>query len=365
MDSVIQFLEEHTFIDNSLWAWTRCLICILVALALRFIIDKLINSVVRRIVSKTDTQFDDLILDNIVTPVMCIIVLLGFRVGFSHLSFSEGADRTIGYAFAGASTLLFTWLISRVVKCALDFFFQKYKDGYGRNRSSAELQVVSMINKVFSTIIWVFGIVTAINNVGYDVGTLIAGLGIGSLAMALAAQNTVSNIFGGVTIIFDRPFTIGDRVRLGGYDGYVEHIGMRTVHLRTLSGTLVSIPNSTITDSMVENVTREPSRKVTITLGLVYETTHEQMQQAMDILRQIVADRQDILMPNSHITFDEFADFSLNINFIFFIRKGKDTFTSKSDVNMEILKRFGEAGLSFAFPSHTLYFDPATYNKKS
>lgn len=107
--------------------------------------------------------------------------------------------------------------------------------------------------------------IVALNNAGYDVGALIAGLGIGGLALAMAARDTVSNVFGGFTIFTDRPFTLNDRIKVSGFDGTVDEIGIRSTRLRTLAGTLVTIPNSTFSESAVENVSAEPSRKVVMT----------------------------------------------------------------------------------------------------
>ncbi len=354
---IFDFLKEITFLGNPVWNWIVCALHILVAFALRFIIKTIIQKIVNHVVHGAETNFTKIILN----PVMSVIVLVGFRVGFMHLDFSDDVNLAIQRLFSAATTLVITWVISRLLQCIIDYFFSRRKGKHTAN----EEQIVSLLSKTLSSLVWILGVVTAINNVGYDVGTLIAGLGIGGLAMALAAQNTASNIFGGFTIFLDKPFTLHERIRIGGYDGTVETIGLRNIRLRTLSGTQVSIPNSTITDSMVENVTREPSRKVTVALGLVYETTHEQMKKAMDTLHQIVEDNQDRLEKGHSVFFDSFGDSSLNITFIYYIRKRADIFQTQSDMNLEILHRFNDLGLSFAFPSQTLYFDKESFHSKS
>ena len=127
----------------------------------------------------------------------------------------------------------------------------------------------------------------ALKNAGVDVGTLIASLGIGGLAFALAAQDTIKNIFGGITIFTDRPFRIGDRIKVDGFDGIIEDIGVRSTRLRTLDRCLVTIPNYKIVEASVENVSEEPMRRIVSKLGLTYSTTPEKMKEAIDILKNM------------------------------------------------------------------------------
>ncbi len=194
----------------------------------------------------------------------------------------------------------------------------------------------------------------ALNNAGYDVAALIAGLGIGGLALAMAAKDTVSNVFGGFTIFTDRPFTLNDRIKVAGYEGYIREIGLRSTRLQTLEGRVVTIPNSRFSDTPVENVTLEPSRKVVLNLGLTYDTSPEQMRRALDILTQIGTQHVE-LEDRLLVSFNGFGDFSMNILFIYYIKSGADILGTQTEINLLILDRFNAAGLEFAFPTQTLY----------
>ncbi|MGL5272664.1 MAG: mechanosensitive ion channel family protein, partial [Phocaeicola sp.] len=198
------------------------------------------------------------------------------------------------------------------------------------------------------------GIIMGLKNAGYDVGAVIAGLGIVGLAVAMAAKDTVSNFFGGVTIFSDKPFRIGDRIKIGSYDGFIHEIGLRSFRLRTLNGTIVTIPNSKVTDSLIENVTLEPSRKVTLNLGLTYETSPEKVKEAIEILRDI-ASLHTSLEENIVVSFNQYGDFSLGILFIYYIKKGEDILQAQTDINLSILTRFNERKIQFAYPTQTLY----------
>jgi MscS family membrane protein len=194
----------------------------------------------------------------------------------------------------------------------------------------------------------------ALNNAGYDVAALIAGLGIGGLALAMAAQDTVKNVFGGFTIFTDRPFTVNERVAVAGFDGNVEEIGIRSTRIRTLAGRQVTIPNSSMADSPVENISSEPSRKVVMTLGLTYDTTPEAMRRAMEILGEIEAAHTEDTDGDPVIAFSGYGDFAMNVLFIYYIRKGADIMGTQTSVNLAILERFNAEGLAFAFPTQTI-----------
>jgi MscS family membrane protein len=199
------------------------------------------------------------------------------------------------------------------------------------------------------------GIIIGMDNLGIDITAMIAGLGIGGLALALAAQDMVKNIFGGIMIFIDKPFKIGDRIQINGFDGTVEEVGLRSTRVRTLEGRLLIINNSTFSDNTVVNVSAEHTRKVVLNLGMTYDTTPEQMQQSMDILKQIIIEHEILDIEETSIGFNAFGDFSLGILFIYRIKKEADILGTQTDINLEILKRFNAEGLEFAFPTQTVF----------
>ncbi|MFC1639934.1 mechanosensitive ion channel family protein [Gemmatimonadota bacterium] len=213
--------------------------------------------------------------------------------------------------------------------------------------------MLPIVRKGTKIVVWTIALIVALNNAGYDVGAVLAGLGIGGLALAMAAKDTVSNIFGGFTIFTDRPFTINERVKVAGFDGTVKEIGIRSTRLQTLAGTMVTIPNSTFADSPVENVSLEPSRKVTTNLGLTYDTSPEKMEKAIELLQTIGAEHE-ALDEKVLTSFNAFGDFAMNILFIYYILPGNDILQTQTDINLRILKEFTAEGLDFAFPTQTI-----------
>ncbi|MCD4732143.1 MAG: mechanosensitive ion channel family protein, partial [Bacteroidales bacterium] len=152
----------------------------------------------------------------------------------------------------------------------------------------------------------------------------------------------------------DKPFKVNDRVKIGGFDGIITEVGIRSTRLKTFAGRIVTIPNSKFTDGLVENVSVEPWRKVTLNLGLVYDTTAVKMEKAMELLKEIAASNTT-LEENTVIGFNKFGDFSLGILFIYYIKRGDDIIGTQTAINLEIMRKFEEHGLEMAFPTQTIY----------
>lgn len=340
----------QTFYGNTISDWLISLLIIAVAVVIGKVSFWLINKFVKKLTAKSKTRIDDIIIDMIEEPAVLLIVLFGFWMGYERLTFSEMIESLLFSGFFFVLILTLTWLIARL----LDAIIKEYLEPLTKkSESDLDDHLLPIFRKTMRSVIWVLGVIIALNNTGFDVGALLAGLGIGGLALAMAAKDLVSNIFGGVTVFADKPFKLQDRIVIDGFDGTVEEIGLRTTRLRTLSGRLVTIPNSKFTGNMVENVTLEPSRKVVINLGLVYDTPADRMQKAMDLLKEI-ADNHKNIEETVHVAFNSFGDSSLGILFIYYIRKGEDILATQTDVNVAILTRFGEEKLDFAYPTQTI-----------
>jgi MscS family membrane protein len=187
---------------------------------------------------------------------------------------------------------------------------------------------------------------------------LLASLGIGGLAVALAAKDSIANFFGTLTILFDKPFQAGDRIVIDSYDGNVESVGFRSTRIRLLNGHLVSIPNDKVVNSAVENIGRRPYIRWLTQIGITYDTPPHKIQQAVDILRSILENHEGLhpdFPPRVH--FNGFNDWSLNITVLVWYHPPEywDFQGWVQRTCLEIMQRFESAGIDFAFPSQTLY----------
>ncbi len=339
------------FLGNTGEAWLIALFLAVGAVVGAKIAYWVFARVSRTLARKTKTALDDIVLDMIEEPIAIMLSFVGIRFALGTLSFPEGLETWIGYVFNVVMILAVAWLVSRL----FDALFKQYVVAWAE-KSDTDLddQLLPIVQKVAKAVIWGVALIIALDNAGYDVGALVAGLGIGGLAFALAAKDTIANIFGGLTIFTDKPMTLNDRVRIAGYDGVVREVGIRSTRIETLDGTVVTVPNSKFADSPVENVSLEPSRKVKVKLGLVYDTTPEEMDKAMELLKGITAGNQN-LEEKVIVSFTEFGDFSLNLLLIYYITKGADILETQSAINRAILTEFNDHGLDFAFPTQTLY----------
>ncbi len=345
----------RTYYGNTALQWLIALGIALGALVVGRALYWVMGNIVKKLTAKTKNRLDDLIVDMVEEPAVFIVTLGGVWIGLHRLVLPEQVQAWMGHALHFLLILTGAWLVTRL----LDALHKQYLVPLAeKSETDLDDQLLPLVRKGTNILVWTVGGVVALNNAGYDVGALIAGLGIGGLALAMAAKDTVSNVFGGFTIFADRPFKLNDRVKVAGFDGFVRDIGVRSTRIQTLDDTLVTIPNSKFSDAPVENVSLEPHHKVITKLGLTYDTSPAKMRQAMDLLRDL-ASKTEGLEPTVQVAFDAYGDFALNVTFVYFIQKQADILGTTTAVNMAILERFGEAGIEFAFPTQTVYTKPA------
>ncbi|MBR2196159.1 MAG: mechanosensitive ion channel family protein [Salinivirgaceae bacterium] len=342
-------MKDFVFLGATGFDWLKAVISIVVAV----IISKMIMLILPKIIfrfSKMHIEKSKSVVRSLLMPVSVLIILIGLRLALSNFPIEQYRP-TVSKAYTFVALLCITWFVSNFVTAIIDGVISSKNQKEG---GSSTIQMLPTIKHLVQVIIWGAGIAITLSNTGYDVKALLAGLGVGGVALALAAKNTVTNFLGGATMLIDNPFNIGDRVRVANYDGYVSFIGLRSFRLTTLDGTEVTIPNANIIDNAVENVSREPARRIVLDLSLTYDTTPEQLKKAFGILKDI-AHRHDNLKDDCHVYLKNFADSSLDVCFIYFIVKGEDIFAAQSEVNVEILSRFNAEGINFAFPTRTVH----------
>ena len=309
------------------------------------------SNIFQKITSKTKNSLDDTLLRTLQKPITFLVIVSAYFYSVKFLHFSLNTESillNIAYIFIA---LGITSIISRIIDAVISEVILPISE---KSETSFDNHLIPVIQKAVRAIIWSLGVVIGLDNIGFDITAMIAGLGIGGLALALAAQDSVKNIFAGIMIFLDKPFKIKDRIKIDGHDGVVEEVGLRSTRIRTLEGRIVTIPNCTFTDNSVINVTSQPALKVKINLGLTYDTNEDDMQKAIDILQDIVKN-QDAITDDYAAGFNGFGDFSLNILFMYYVRPESHWLNTQTLVNKEVLKRFNEEGLEFAFPTQTIY----------
>jgi len=261
--------------------------------------------------------------------------------------------------FDTSTGVLFSGAIGYVVYCMVDLIDYKLGGIAKKTDNKVDDMLVPMVGKSIRVTVIVFVVLQVVQNLSNKpLTSILAGLGVGGLAVALAGQDTIKNIFGALVIIGDKPFEIGDRILIDGHDGPVESVGFRSTKVRTLDGHLVSVPNSDIVNKTIKNIGKRPFIKHVANVGITYDTPPEKVDQALDIIKELLQNHEGM---NSafppRVYFNAFNDWSLNIIVIFWYHPPDYwkymEFTDK--FNRQLLQRFNQAGISFAFPTQTLY----------
>lgn len=329
---------------------------LLAALIVRKIFQTIIIDRMKKLADRTRTDIDDQLINAVERPVGVLIVLLGFRVAFSVLRLpAEPLDiqRIFRILILVLITIDMAWLFMRLTDVFAIFLAKMTR----KTDSTLDDQLVPLIRKAIKVVVALLAFVLVIQNLGYQVTGLLAGLGIGGLAFALAAQSTLSNLFGSVTIILDRPFRVGELVQGDGFLGFIEEIGLRSTRVRTLEKTLVTVPNAKLADMTVDNLSMRPRRRIRFHLGVTYETDADRMERALERIRAVVDARDDVDEDSIVIRFTRFGDSSLDILVQFLTTRldWADYLTVKQEVNLAIMRELEMLGLEVAFPTRTLY----------
>jgi MscS family membrane protein len=340
--NILDILDKP-FAGNSVKDWGISILIIIVAIIVNKLIVLLNKNYIKKLAARSENQLYDILSSSLERPVLFGVMLAALWIAAIRLNMSQETFNIIKKAYQILIVINATWLISKFANALVTEYSKR-----------VENRLMPLMKRTLLIIIWVIGIVTALNNVGIDVTTLLGTLGIGGVAVALAAQDTIKNIFGGITIYTDAPFRIGDIIQFDSYEGTVQDIGIRSTRIFTYEQRMITVPNYKLMDASVVNISIEPSRRIVIKLGLTYDTTPQKMENAIDILKKIPETVNDI-EENTIAVFSDFGDSALLITYIYYIRKGADIRETTSKVNFEILNNFNNAGLSFAFPTQTIY----------
>ena len=343
---------QVSVMGNPLWQYLAALIYVVLAFYVSKLLDYLIQVQARRLTAKTKTQLDDLILDLIRGPVKIVAFVILLHVGLQVFAWPPWTETFISNALKIIVAGSLTYLALKFVDLIMGLW-QKRLEAAGE--AVLDMQLFPIIRKSLKVfVIVVAGLVTS-QNLGMNVTGLLASLSIGGLAVGLAAQDTLSNLFGAVALFVDKPFRVGDRVQLDSIDGTVEAIGLRSTRVRNLDGYLVTIPNRTMANASLTNVSKRPNIKTVMNVGVTYDTPAEKVQRALQIINDIY--RPHPKTADLIISFNKFESSSLNILVVHWWDSTdfKEYLLEFQKLNLELKRQFDAEGISFAFPTQTLY----------
>ena len=321
------------------------------ALLLRRVVTGIIFNQLKKFAAKTETTLDDKLFPALESPVATFVMLVGIFAALKVLKLSETADQAIGWGSTVAFSLVLFWGLLRAFNAVLDHAHE-----IAVEKQMGIAAFMPWIKKTLVVIFVIIGVLLTAQSLGADVKAFLAGLGIGGLAFALAAQDTIANVFGSIVVAIDQPFKIGETVKIGAQTGTVEDIGLRSTKIRLIDRSLVVIPNKTVAAEPVINLSRFTQRRVEQTLGLTYDTTPEQMEAILGDLRQLILAEPEVDPASVIVAFTNLSVSSLDI-LVVYTTVSADALASiklKERLNLAFMRAVTARGLAFAFPTQTV-----------
>jgi len=349
MEQIIKILNT-TFLDTPLYKIILAFSVLFLFIFFRRVFTLFILSFLQKLVSKTKTDMDDKFFKALKNPLRFLFIIAGLW-GFFY--FLEINGTILTHIIKGLLIYDIFWFIYNIV-CEFEENVYQLLGKYG----NASRELASFVIKLSKAFVIVIAIVAMFQEFGINVTGFIASLGLGGLAFALAAKDTASNLFGGVAILTDKIFKVGEWVKIGSAEGIVEDIGMRTTKIRAFDKRLIVVPNSKIATSDVENFSRRDRRRIMMRLGIIYSTSTQDLNLILKEIREYLKSHPKIHKEPLLIYFDEYSDSALNIFCYFFTTTAdwEKYLQIKEEVNLEI-KRIVEKYTAFAFPSQSIYME--------
>jgi len=338
-------LRERTFLGEPLWKYPASLIYILLAFYVSKLIDVVAFAWLKRLAARTETKLDDFLLELLRGPIKVVVFVLFLHIGLNMFHWPEAAKLYFSKSLILIVAASLTWLALKVMALALDFWMRR--TAHEANRVFND-QLLGIIRKSLNAFIIIVAVLVTAQNIGINITAVITSLSIGGLAVGLAAQDTLANLFGAVAVFADKPFRIGDHIKLDNAEGVVESVGLRTTRLRNPDGQWVAIPNKTIGNASITNITERPSIKTVMNLGLARTLPAAKVRQALALLTEVY--RSHPMTQDVWVSFNQFAAGNINLLIVHWW-KGTDYqkyLAGMQEMNLSVKERFDAEGIAFA-----------------
>lgn len=337
-----------TYYGNELQAWLIALGTTLgILIALR-IIERILIARISKLTTKTTTIADDLVVGALRKTKLTYLTIVAIFIGSMPLELETNVRDVLWKVLIIATLVQAGIWISTALQIWLENYRKEETDGGARMTMNA----LSFIARL---ILWTTIVLLILDNLGVDVTALVAGLGIGGIAVALALQNILGDLFSSLSIVLDKPFVIGDFIIVGDLLGSVEHIGIKTTRVRSLSGEQLVFSNTDLLTSRIRNYGRMAERRVVFKIGVIYQTPVDKLEKIPSIIRDAIEARDDTRFDRSH--FGSYGDFSLDFETVYYVLSADYNLYMdiQQVINLAIFRKFAEEQIEFAYPTRTLF----------
>jgi small-conductance mechanosensitive channel len=346
---LMSFLDAN-LLGNALHRWLLALLIVIVIIVALTLIRKIATRKIGTIATRSKTHWDDIIAEVLGRTKWLFLLAVAFFVGTLFLQLPDRIRGIIQSVTIIALLVQGGIWAATVMTSLLDHYRQRQLE-----KEPASVTALNAVGFLGKLALWSVITLLALDNLGVDITALVAGLGIGGIALALAAQNILGDLFAALSIVLDKPFVVGDFVIVDEYLGSVEHIGLKTTRLRSLSGEQLVFSNADLLGSRIRNYGRMFERRVVFTLGVTYQTPREKLKKIPDIIREAVEGQDKTRFDRSH--FLAYGDFALNFESVYYVLAADYNIYMdiQQAINLRIHERFEEEEIRFAYPTHTVF----------
>jgi len=346
----MNFLTQ-TFYNNTGREYVLALLVFIGVLIVLKIFKVIIIAKLKKLAKKSKTDFDDVIINifsNLKPPLYFLIALY---LGIKSIILPDLANKIIYILFL----FFIVYETISALQKIIEYIAYKAMLRNGKENEEANKSAIRTLSVVIKIVLWSLGLILILGNLGVDVTSLIAGLGIGGVAIALAMQNILGDIFASFSIIIDKPFQVGDFIKIGNDLGTVEKIGIKTTRLRTPDGEQLIIGNKELTDTRVQNFKRLEKRRALFSLGIIYETEKEKLEKIPELIKNIITQNTAIEFDRCH--FKSFGDSGLNFEIAFYVNSQDyvEYLDAVQEINLKIFEVFNKEKIEFAYPTSVEY----------
>jgi small-conductance mechanosensitive channel len=344
-------LLSRTYLNNSLQDYLIFVGIFLAGILMIHLLKNIILHRLKRWSEKTHTTVDDFLIHIIEGKLIPLLYFGSLYLSAESLDLTPFAIKIIDVS----GVILLTFFGLRLIVALINYSLESYwvKKEVDENRQRSLKGIITVIKAV----IWGIGITFLLDNLGFEISTVVAGLGIGGIAVALAAQTILGDLFSYFTIFFDRPFEIGDFIIIGDYMGSVEHVGIKSTRIRSLGGEQLVFSNTDLTNSRIRNYKRMEKRRIVFKLGVTYQTTTDQLKDVPVIIKDAIDNVNNTAFDRAH--FSSYGDFSLVFEVVYYVLSGdyNKYMDTQQEINFAIKKEFEDCSIEFAYPTQTLFVE--------
>jgi MscS family membrane protein len=352
---LVNWIQDRFFqgaMDMSTARWVAFLVVVLASVVIGRFGVTLVFSRIRKLSRAANNQ---LMVPALEEPTATLVILVGVIAALTVVPLWETVPHVVRLGEQGALAAVVLWGIAAAGGAVIDHFAVG-----ARERRLHIAAFLPLIKKTIGSFFIVFSVLVVLESLGFEVKTFLTGLGIGGLAFALAAQDTIANLFGSFVVVMDQPFYVGEYIRITGHEGTVEEIGLRSTRLRTAQRTQIVIPNKTVANEVITNFTRMPQRRVDTVLGVTYDTPPENIEKGVAAITALLRADPGVHKGQIVVSLADFSDASMKVQILYFTADPdwESHMAVRERVNLGILRALKAAGVSLSYPNPVIRMDP-------